>query len=228
MKTLAVWVAILFLVTFSASLLNTTGQVLNIVYYPTVPQEGQPIATMFTIRNLHPNEEAYNFWFYIDGVQIMTGTTVISAGASKQFKYVTTWPGVVGKSMKAYVRVQSINSHTLYEAQVQIPPYPPEIWSSFSSFATFSSTVMGYMTTMSYYMTTTGQAGLYSGVNLGLTFSLTLIGLLIFLELSDPTYGKIGTRILSFRRRYGLLTGTLLIIFVSMVLTRVVLIISGV
>jgi len=228
LKTFAVWAAILFLVTFNASLLNTVWQVVNIIYYPTLPQEGQPIVIMFTIKNFDPNEQAYGFWFYVDGVPIMTGTTVVSAGAYKQFKYITISPGMVGKSMKAYVRVQSLNSHASYEKQIQIPPYPPEIWSSFSSFATFSSTLMGYMTTLSYYMTTMDQASLYSGLNMGLTFSLTLIGLLVFLELSDPTYGKIGTRVLNFRKRYGLLTVALLIIFISMVLTKIVLIISGV
>ncbi|MEM2594280.1 MAG: hypothetical protein QXV96_05150, partial [Candidatus Bathyarchaeia archaeon] len=106
-----------------------------------------------------------------------------------------------------------------------IPPFPPEAFTSFISFASFSSTLMGYITTLSYYTTTITPS---EGINAGLILSLTLISLLIFIELTDPAYGRIGDRIKHLRRNFTREAIILLSIFLAMVATKIVFIIYGV
>lgn len=192
------------------------------------------MAIVFTIRNPSANDGAFEFEFYVDGSLKMTGTTSIPAMTSKQYVYALTSPDIVkGETVRAYTTVRDLESQSVYDATVLVPPYPPEIWSSFASFATFSSSLLGYTTTLSYYLTTIGYtttmvSPVYvTGLSLGLIFSISLIGLLVFQELSDPSYGRVGKRIFSLRKRYGMLVVSLLLIFGAMVLTRVVLIITG-
>ena len=63
-------------------------------------------------------------------------------------------------------------------------------------------------------------------INVELNVSISLIGLLIFLELTDPSYGKLGKRVTQLRGRYGLLAASLLLIFVGMVFTQIVMLLT--
>ena len=71
-----------------------------------------------------------------------------------------------------------------YERVVSSPPYPPQVWSSFVSFASFSTSLVSSMSTMTYYQTTFGSD---IGLNIGLIATAVLIGLLIFLELTKAS-----------------------------------------
>ncbi len=82
---------------------------------------------------------------------------------------------------------------------------------------------------MPYYKTTIGlsQNTIRLSINIGLIASLTLIVLLVFIELTNPVFGNLGQKLKGLRNRYRLLTANLLLVFFGLVLTRVVMIISG-
>jgi len=63
-------------------------------------------------------------------------------------------------------------------------------------------------------------------INVGLNVSISLIGLLIFLELTNPSYGKLGKIVTQLRGNYGLLATSLFLIFVGMVLTKIIMLIT--
>jgi len=83
--------------------------------------------------------------------------------------------------------------------------------------------------TISYYQSTIGlaKAPIKWGINVGLTVSIILILLLIFIELTNPRFGNLGRKVSALRGRYSLLTANLLLIFVGLVITRIVMIIAG-
>ena len=222
--------AIIFLAILAWGFYEASCEVVSLTYYPFVSKADQPMTVIFTIKNPSPVEERYGYELFIDGSLKMAGTTLMPPQEIKQYTYILQSPNILlGESVRAYGRVNGLDGGGVYEARVMAPPYPQEIWSSFASFATFSSSLMGYMSSLSYYMTTMGYTMTMVGpLNVGLSLSVTLIGLLIFLELSDPAYGKVGKIILSLRRRYGWLTISLLVVFTAMIFTRVVMVIGGV
>jgi hypothetical protein len=189
-----------------------------------VPQEGNPTTITYSIRNPTSSERSYTYSFYIDGKLTSQGATIVPPRTIKQYSYAKPAADVWGTTTTAYIKTEDTATGQIFDASARMPPYPPEIWSSFSSFATFSSTMLSSTTTIVYYEAVIGSQ---MGIQLGLTISLTLIGLLIFMELSDPSYGKIGTRLAAMRKPYGILSVSLLLVFGALVLTRVFLIISG-
>jgi MFS family permease len=125
-----------------------------------------------------------------------------------------------------------------YEKAVSIPPYPPQVCSSFISFASFSTSVMSSMSTSAYY--TDYFADTASGaVNVGLVISLFLIVLLICMELAgayvDERIGNVSAIQLTgsvaalsrFRIAFSGLTWILFIIFIGIVFTKIVMILSS-
>ena len=53
------------------------------------------------------------------------------------------------------------------------------------------------------------------------------MSLLFFIDLTNPAFGNLGPKMKGLRERYSLLTANLLIVFLGLVLTRVVIIMSG-
>jgi len=72
------------------------------------------------------------------------------------------------------------------------------------------------------------QYTVFSAVNSGVVVTISLLVVLVFLQVSDPSWRRLGARTLSMRARYGWLAAALLAIFGCMIFTKVVLIISGV
>ena len=106
------------------------------------------------------------------------------------------------------------------ENLVSVPSYPPQIMSSFVSFAAFSTSVMGVMTTMVYYE---GTFGIQSAFNVGLICAIVLIAFLVFMELTQPAIQKRNYLVIGrLRIRLTTMTIVLLLIFVGMIATRVV------
>ena len=108
---------------------------------------------------------------------------------------------------------------------VSSPPYPPQVWSSFVSFAAISSTMMSSMSSMAYYK---NEFGTGQNLNIGLLTSLVLIALLVFLELTQPvlegaTAGFLGR----LRLKFSTVTWILFVIFMGVVYTKVVLILAS-
>ncbi len=109
-----------------------------------------------------------------------------------------------------------------FEKIVSLPSYPPQIWSSFVSFASFSTSMMGFMSSMTYYQ---GTFDTNMGFNVGLLSVIVLIGLLIFLELTQPLLRRKTITILGrLRLRFSTVTWILFIIFMGITYTKVVMV----
>jgi len=72
------------------------------------------------------------------------------------------------------------------------------------------------------------QYTVFSAVNSGVVVTISLLVVLVFLQVSDPSWRSLGIRTLSLRTRYGWLAVVLLAIFACMVFTRVILIMAGI
>ncbi|MBI3931107.1 MAG: hypothetical protein HY325_03695, partial [Chloroflexi bacterium] len=101
----------------------------------------------------------------------------------------------------------------------------PQVWSSFVSFASFSTSVMNFMATMTYYQTTFGSE---TGFNVGLIYTVILMALLVFLELSQALLQEKTLTILwGLRLRFNTVSWILFIIFMGIVYTKVMMILAG-
>lgn len=221
-RVAALWALALMLITFYRSV---SGSVIGINYYPAMPREGDPIQVTVRLHNPNPEPKTYAVKVYLDGVKAADWLATLEGGAIKEYRLLEPKSLKVGESLRVYAEATDLKTAETHQASAMIPPYPPEAFTSFISFASFSSTLMGYMTTMSYYTTTITPT---EGINTGLTLSLVLIGLLIFLELTDPAYGKVNNIITYLRRNFTKEATALLIVFMAMVTTKVVFIIYGV
>jgi len=192
-----------------------------------VPREGQPTLLRLTLRNVGASNEDYAFSIYVNGRVVAEGFASIPPQSSRDISYVAPADIPVGGSLKIYAEAQSLGSSERYEEYVQIPPCPPEIWSSFSSFASFSTSLLGYITSFSYYVSFSVEGTVLGPLSTGAMVTLALLGVLVFLQVSDPSWRRLGARTLSLRARYGWLAVALLAIFVCMVFTRVVLLMAG-
>ena len=222
----AIATAALLLTVLLAVSAGVTGNVLTIDYLPAFPIHGEPVVAIITLRDVHPEPHRFELSVYTDGVKTMDSVIEVSQGSPKEYKIVANVGDLIGTSWRIYANASDLDAGVRYERSAMIPPYPPEIFSSFVSFASFSSTMMGYMTTLTYYMQTVTPAD--SSSNIGLAIALSLIALLVFIELSDPAYGGVGDKLLELRRRYGGEAAALFVIFALIVFTKVVFIISGV
>jgi len=191
---------------------------------PQVPQENEPIIVTLKLNNPSTQPLITNYQFYADGKLILEETANIPSAShvTRQYAYRNTVQ--IGEQMNFVLRSNSeLGTH---ERVLSSPPYPPQVWSSFVSFATFSTTVMSSMVTMTHYEDSFGND---TGVNLGLIITLVAVALLIFLELTPRhanTQGRTSTSLGRLRVRLPALTWILLIIFMGIMFTRIVLIIT--
>ena len=120
--------------------------------------------------------------------------------------------------------VRAMSTWGSCERVVSLPSYPPQIWSSFVSFASISTSVMSFMSSMTYYQSSFGSE---IGFNVGLLCAIVLIGLLIFLELTQPLLREKTVTILGrLRLRFNTVTWILFIIFMCIVYTKVAMILA--
>jgi len=195
----------------------------SLVVNPSVPTEDKPVRVTFKLNNLSSEPLLINYQFYANSELLAQGASTIASRSSESHQYCYRNAAKLGEQLNFVVMTQSENGD--YQKVASIPSYPPQVWSSFVSFASFSTTVMSSISTITYYQNTFGSD---VGFNLGLLFSVVLIGLLIFLELSQPlllerTIGIWGR----LRIRFSTVTWILFIIFMSMVYTRVIIILTS-
>jgi len=221
-KLAILWFAILILGSFWLTVRANSDPV-GLAVVPQVPRAGQPIIATFKLNNPSSSELVTEYQFYANGQLLKEGVTTISPGSVKIYKYAYENPLQVGERLNFMVNTESeLGNH---ERVVSSPPYPPQVWSSFVSFSSFSTLVMNSMSSMTYYQSTFGSN---IGFNLGIIISIVLIALLIFLELSQPIVGS--RTIAAFGQiRVGLstVTWTLFIIFAGIVYTNLVMILSS-
>lgn len=230
-KTLLLWFFIIVLVSFAVSL-QTKFDAVGIQVTPEVLREGEPVIVTFYINNPSEKETGSDYTLYANGKVLMSGRTELSPGTGRQFQYVYSNPLKLGEQVTFSARTQS--GDEVNQNSVSIPSVPPQIWSSFVSFASFSTSIMSSssaissmsMSSMAYY---DDSFGTNRALNAGLIFSIVLIILLIYMELSEPLLAQKEMRIIgNLRIRFSRLSSVLFIIFVGMVFTQIALIVGGV
>jgi hypothetical protein len=219
-KLMVIWLAIIFVGSFWLSVRQTSSPI-TMAVMPEVPRQGEPVVVTFKLNNSSKSEMPVSYQFYVNGSLLAAQETTISSGSSRTYQYAYENPFSIGQQLNFLVKTQSEMGNN--EMAVASPPYPPQVWSSFISFASFSTMLMSSMISMTYYQTTFGQD---VGLNVGILVTMVLIGLLIFFELTQAGTGVVKLGVLGrLRFRLSNLTWVLLIIFMGIVYTKVVMII---
>ena len=220
-KLVILWLAMLLLCSYWLTVEGTSDPI-SLVVIPQAPREGEPVITTVKLNNPSSEATVTRYQLYANGELLKEGTTTIAPDSGKAYKYAYDNPLQIGEQVNFVVRTQSEQGN--YEKVVSLPPYPPQVWSSFVSFASFSTSVMTSMSTMTYYQDTFGTD---MGTNVGIIITVVLIALLVFLELTRPLVDGKDVAILGrIRIRFSTVTGILFIIFMGIVYTRVVMILA--
>ena len=220
---MVIWFAVLVMASLTLGLHDAAAP-LSVSVFPEVPSEGEPLLVSFNLKNPSIEESSTDYQLYANGNLVMEGSTELSPLSTKKYQYTYVNPLEIGEQITFYVK--STSGGVESEEYISMPAYPPQVWSSFVSFATFSTTVMSYMTTMAYYDQSFSDG---AALNVALIFSVVLITLLIYLELSEPhLYDKSFKVMGNLRIRFARLSGILFVIFVGMVFTQIALIIGKV
>jgi hypothetical protein len=238
---------------FSYSLQDLSSPVV-LKAFPSVPKEGEPIVVAFTLKNYDNEDKTYRYELYANGGKVIEGETKLPEFSSKNYVYSYRNPLKLGEQVSFHLRVTSpaevheaspcsavrIKSSCLtgeagvYENSISIPAYPPQVWSSFVSFAAFSTAISSLSTSISTSTSTISMAsmayyrstyGFDQAVNVGVIFSIVLLFILIQVELTEPF-----TRALNIlgrlKPRFNRLSMVLFIIFMAMVFTEIIMIIG--
>ena len=221
-KIMIVWLAILLMGCFSLTTM-VGSELVDMAVVPEVPREGEPIITTFKLNNPASERITTNYSFYANGELLLKGTSTLAPHSSKTIQYVYRNPLEIGEQVNFVVRAES--QGRTCEKIVSLPAYPPQIMSSFVSFASFSTSVMGFMASSTYYDSSFGSPD--EGLNVGLVISIVLIILLIFLELSEPLLTEGVHFVLGkLRIRFSTMTAILFIIFIGIVYTKIVMVLA--
>ncbi|MCL6477737.1 MAG: hypothetical protein K6T65_04910 [Peptococcaceae bacterium] len=229
LKTLVVWLAIALLGIFYLSVRATYNPV-NITVIPEAPRRGEPIMVTFQLNNPGLGDQTVDYRFYADGVLLKEGQAAIGPLCTKTYQYAFSSPVEIGQQVNFAVKA-SLGGKT-YEKAVSVPSFPPQVASSFISFASFSTSVMNSMATLTYYK---GNMAASGGLNAGLIMTICLIVLLILLELAGAAIeeaegrGRLNGGVIALKRfkvRFGTLTGVLFIIFMGIVYTKIIMILT--
>ena len=214
--------AILLLSTFWFTV-RASSDLVSLTVVPEVPREGEPIIATFKLNNPSSQAVSIGYQFYANGELIQEAATIITPNSSKVYQYVYKNPLELGEQVHFLVKATSLLGSS--DKVVSLPAYPPQIWSSFVSFASFSTSVMSFMSSMTYYQNSFGSE---MGFNVGIFFHVILIGVLVFLEATQPLLQwKAVNRLVELRLRFNNITSILFIIFMGIVYTRVVMILTA-
>ena len=221
LKILIIWLAILLVGSFWLTV-NAGSAPVSLTVVPEVPRENEPIVATFKLDNPSSETGSIAYQFYANGELLKEGTAVISPGFSRIYHYAYENPLELGEQVNFVVKVESgLGSD---EKAVSLPAYPPQVWSSFVSFASFSTSVMSSMSSTVYYQSAFGSD---VGLNVGIIATMVLICLLIFLELTPGLTRGRGVAVLNrIRIKFSTVTWILLIIFIGMVFTRVAMLLA--
>ncbi len=220
-KLTIVFLAIVLMGSFWLTI-RVNSDPVSMVITPEVPREGEPVLVTFRLNNPLSQPLPTDYQFYANGELLADGTTTIAPSSYETQQYAYKNPLQMGEQLNFVVRTESkLGNH---EKVISSPPYPPQIWSSFVSFASFSTSVMSSMNSMTYYQIAFSSDRRF---NVGIMVTIVLCALLIFLELTKPvvegrTVGVIGRLSI----RFSTVTWVLLIIFLGIVYTKIVILLS--
>ena len=220
-KIVILWLAILLVGSFWLTLRTGSDQ-MSLAVLPGVPREEEPIIATFKLNNPSSSAIEIEYQFYANGELMKEGATTLPATSSKVYQYAYNNPLLLGEQVNFVVETSSPQGNS--RELVSVPSYPPQIWSSFVSFASFSTSMMGFMSSMTYYQSTFGSQ---MGFNVGLLYTITLIALLIFLELTQPLLQEKSIAVLGrLRLEFNTVTWILFIICMGIIYTKVVMILT--
>ena len=220
-KIVILWLAILLVGSFWLTAMGGSDQ-MSLAVLPGVPREGEPVVATFQLNNPSSAAIETEYQFYANGELMKEGTTTLSPTSSKVYQYAYSNPLLLGEQVNFVLKVSSPQGS--HQEIVSLPSYPPQIWSSFVSFASFSTSMMSFMSSVTYYQSTFGSQ---PDFNVGLLYIIILIGLLIFLELTQPLLQGKATAVLGrLRLEYSTVTWILFIIFIGIVYTKIVMVLT--
>lgn len=221
LKIAIVWLCIFLLFGFLIAN-KVAASPINMSVIPEVPKTGEPVVATFNINNpsLEPLTTSYRL--YINGKLVESGMTTVNPRTGNKYQYAYRNSQEMGEQVNFVLKTNSDKGNT--EKIVSLPAYPSQLMSSFVSFAAFSTSVMSSMITMQYFNEAFGAT---SGMNTGIIVAIVLIVLLIFLELTQAvTAGKRNNILSSYRTSFTVISTILFVIFIGMVFTRVVMILT--
>ncbi|MBI4499099.1 MAG: hypothetical protein HY689_14515 [Chloroflexi bacterium] len=143
-KILVVWL-ILLPVPGAWYSLDLAAEPLDMTMVPHVPQPGAATTVTSTIENLAGYDHPTTYWFYVDGALLAEGVASLSSVETKRLQYLHRPPAAYGDRASFALRTETGDREHMHV--LATVPYPPEVWSSFVSFASFSTTVMSSMIT---------------------------------------------------------------------------------
>ena len=220
-RLLVLWLCILNLgaLWYSGS---HAGEPISLVVAPGFPRQNEEVIATVQLNNTSSRPFVARYEMYAQERLLKEGETTIQADSSKTFQYAFKNPLKMGEQLNFTVKVQSESGD--YKKSISSPPYPPQVWSSFISFASFSTSVMSSLSTATYYQTNFLTD---AKLKLGFIVPVVLILLLIFLYLTQPAV-RIGSRSILERlmQRLSPLAWVLFLVFMGMLYTRVVLILK--
>ena len=215
------WLCTFLLIGFLIAIRSAAGPITMLIL-PEVPKEGEPIIVTFTISNPDDKPLKTNYQLYVNGKLIENGSATVGPQSTIKHQYAYTNSLKRGEQVNFVLKTSSDRGS--FDKIVSLPPYPSQLMSSFVSFAAFSTSVMSSMISSEYF---TNNFDTTSGFSTGITICFVLIALLIFLELTQAITTDKGVTVLG-RYRVGLgnMATILFIIFIGMVFTKVVMMLT--
>ena len=215
------WLCIFLLAGFLIAMRSNANPI-TMSIIPQVPTAGEPIVATFNIKNPSDAPSTTSYQLYVNGKLVESGSIAIAPQTSSKHQYAYTNSFERGEQVNFVLETTS-DSGSFVKA-VSLPAYPPQLMSSFVSFAAFSTSVMSSMISAEYFTNTFGTT---SVVNTGMIISVILVALLIFFELTPSVTTNKGITILGrYRLGLGNMATILFIICVGMVFTKVVMILA--
>ncbi len=220
---------IIILSSFGASL-QSQEEPLNIKAVPMAPKLGEPLSVTVSLSNPSDTSSDTHYALFANDQQVMSGIATLAPKESRKLKYIynSLEPG---DQVTFVAKTQSKGVESI--KYFKVPPVPPNALSSFVSFATFATSVLSSssatgsnsINSMAYYDKSFVSS---NALNVGLVFSILLIVLLIYMELSEPLTRQQQGAMWNLRTRFSRLSSVLFIIFIGMVLTQIALIVGGI
>jgi hypothetical protein len=215
------WLCIFLLAGFFVAMKSNANPI-TMSIIPEVPKAGEPIVATFNLSNSTDEPLTTTYQLYVNGKLVESGSTAIAPQTSSKHQYAYANTLERGEQVNFVLKTSSDSGN--FVKAVSLPAYPPQLMSSFVSFAAFSTSVMSSMISTEYFVNTFGTT---SGINTGIIISIILIALLIFLELTQAIItGKEIAILGRYRVGLGNMTTILFIIFMGMVFTKVVMILA--
>jgi hypothetical protein len=222
LKIIPIWLSIFLLSSYIITIYTAPG-ICMLDVLPKAPRKDEPILAFYKLMNPTSVEKRIFYTFHINGKGLKKGSTLLPPYSSKTYQYVYSNPLKMGENIN--FAIETTMDGKTYTRQVSIPPYPPQIMSSFVSFASFSSSMMESMASSTYYFSVFQEER--GGWDPGLAISITLIAILIYIEFTDPSHSKTPGFLKNVREKYTNLAWVLFIIFIGLVYTRIALILMG-